>query len=437
MMSFHGVLIGAPHSGTGKTIVSLCMGAVLKKKGFDVQPFKVGPDFIDPSHFEYSLGIPSINLDVFMMGEDGLRRSFSRWSEGKNFCLVEGVMGLFDGIGGTDFGSSAHVARILNLPFILVIDVKGMSRSAVAIAEGFRRFNKNLEMAGVILNRVGGDKHRDMLLKAFRESGISVLGTFPEKSDLGVGSRHLGLKMGFEESVKEKKLLEAGENYLDVDGIIEKTIVEPPAFLSDEGEHQSRENRGELKVAIAYDEAFCFYYRDNIEIIKNFSSVEFFSPLRGEFPEADVYYFGGGYPELYLEELSESRTTSKLRSSDTTIYGECGGMMYMSRSIQVEDRNYRMCNLFDMDVILTDKLQAIGYVEGRAIMENPVFSGRFRGHEFHYSRALPDRDVRYSFRVTGKGIEGGMDGIISGSAVGNYTHVHFFSAIPDFLINPL
>ena len=264
----HALVLGAPSSGSGKTVIGLCIAGVMLKRGYKVQPFKIGPDFIDPTHFEHSIGIPAVNLDVYMMGEEGVKKSYFRWSKGKDFCLIEGVMGFFDGVSGTVSGSSAHISKILNIPSVLIIDTGGMSSSAVAMAKGFMEFDKDIRFAGVILNRVGGEKHRDMLVKAFKRAGIPVLGIFPRTLYLEVGSRHLGLKMGFEETLDVKKLAKMGEEYLDVEKILELSAVEN--YCSGDFDSEFQREEKDLRVAVAFDEAFCFYYKDNLEELRRF-----------------------------------------------------------------------------------------------------------------------------------------------------------------------
>jgi|Deesub1362A_J573_1020465.scaffolds.fasta_scaffold00290_15 cobyrinic acid a,c-diamide synthase len=442
-MSFHGILIGATGSGSGKTIISLCIASVLKKRGYRIQPFKVGPDFIDPTHYAHSLGVPAVNLDVFMMGENEVKKSFARWTRKADFAFVEGVMGLYDGYKGSDIASSAHIAKILGLPVVLIIDVRGMSRSAAAVIRGFRDYDPEIQFRGVILNNVGGKSHKAMVENSLQEIGIELLGAFPKLKEFSMESRHLGLKMGFEEKKNWKKLAEIGERYLDVERIVEISEVSEAEVWSDNGDSEdglkNKKDENKVRIGVPFDEAFCFYYLDNIEYLKRYADVKFFSPLQGEFTECDGYYIGGGYPELYAEQLEKSKSTEKIRKEaeeEKPIYGECGGFMYLSRILTVGKKKYKMCGVLDVDIVQTDKLQALGYVKGKAVTSNPVFLDGFKGHEFHYSVAYPDRDVKYAFRVTGKGICEGYDGQMAHSTVGGYTHVHFSStSLEHFITN--
>uniref|UniRef100_A0A7J3TK84 Cobyrinate a,c-diamide synthase n=1 Tax=Geoglobus ahangari TaxID=113653 RepID=A0A7J3TK84_9EURY len=270
----HAFVVAGTHSGVGKTTVAMCIAAALKKRGMRVQPFKVGPDFIDPTH--YSFCEWAVNLDAFIMGEDGVRESFSKWMNGKDVGIVEGVMGLFDGYKLSDFASTAHVAKILNLPVVLVMDVRGMSLSALALFEGYKKFDKELKVVGAIFN--GGTAFHEKLKRVFEAKGYKVFGILPKIKDLEIKSRHLGLHLGMESKKDWKILAEICERYIDVDGILEVSGI-------------NREITEELKpkfakakkkvIGIPFDEAFAFYYRDNLEILSNFGDLKFFSPLNG------------------------------------------------------------------------------------------------------------------------------------------------------------
>ena len=415
----HAFVITGTHSGSGKTSISLAITAALMKKKLRVQPFKVGPDFIDPSHYSFCQW--AVNLDAFMMGEDGVRRSFSKWMDGKDVGIVEGVMGLFDGYRLSTFSSTAHIARILSLPVILVINVKAMSLSALALFEGFRNFDENVRVAGVIFNNA--TPFHLKLKKIFEERGYRVFGVVPNSELLKTESRHLGLHLGFEVKRDLNAMAEFAEDHIDLDGILEVSEIQNEF---NETEKNPEENGG-FKIGIPFDQAFSFYYRDNLEILKRMGKLEFFSPLKGEVRECDMYYLGGGYPELYefpdfLKFIKKEAVNGKL------IYGECGGMMVLSRSVENGSIKRKMANVLDMDVVFTKKLQALGYIRGKVIRKNPFFRKSFRGHEFHYSYAIPDEDVKFAFRTDGKGIKNGFDGAIAYRTLAGYSHIHFHSA---------
>ncbi|AIY90833.1 cobyrinate a,c-diamide synthase [Geoglobus acetivorans] len=419
----HAFVIAGTNSGSGKTSIGISITSALMKRGLKVQPFKVGPDFIDPTH--YSFCEWGVNLDAFMMGEDGVRRSFCRWTRGKDVALIEGVMGLYDGYNLTTFSSTAHIARILNIPVILTMNVRAMSVSALAMFEGFRNYDRRLNVAGVIFN--SATKFHERLKRVFEEKGYRVFGVVPETDLLKVESRHLGLHLGMEVERDLDRIAEFAEEHIDIDGILEISELEIDCKEFKETE------RGGFKIGVPFDEAFSFYYRDNLEALRKFGKIEFFSPLKGERIECDAYYIGGGYPELY--EFPEFlRFIRKEALDEKPIYAECGGMMVLSRTLEIDGKKRKMAGVLDLDIEFTKKLQALGYIRGEVIRDNPYFTGSFRGHEFHYSVAHPDSDVKFAFRTDGKGIACGLDGAMAHRTLAGYSHIHFHSAnIKEFL----
>ncbi len=414
----HAFVISSTQSGSGKTSISLAITAALMKRKLKVQPFKVGPDFIDPSH--YSFCEWAVNLDAFMMGEDGVRSSFHKWMNGKDVGIIEGVMGLFDGYKLSTFSSTSHIAKILNLPVILVMNVKAMSLSALAGFEGFKNFDRELNVIGVIFN--SATQFHQKLKRVFEERGYRVFGAVPKSEILEMESRHLGLHLGMEVERDVKALAEFAEDHIDLDGILE--VSEAKIELSEtEGVDEYREK---LSIGIPFDQAFSFYYRDNIEILKSIGNLHFFSPLKGEKVECDMYYIGGGYPELY-EFPGFLKFIRNVALDEKSIYGECGGMMVLARSLESENGKRKMAGVLDIDVIFTNKLQALGYVRGEIIKPNPFFRESFRGHEFHYSYAVSDGDTRFAFKTDGKGITNGFDGALVYNTLAGYTHIHFYS----------
>ncbi len=412
------VVVAGTNSGVGKTTVALCIASALRRRGYRVQPFKVGPDFIDPTHyFEWA-----VNLDPFMMGERGVLESFFRWMRDKDFAVVEGVMGLYDGYRFTSLSSTAHVAKILKSPVVLVIEPKGMSLSALAIFEGFRRFDPGVRIVGVIFNRCS-ERLFDKLKGIF---GDLALGYLPKMEELEVGRRHLGLVLGGEVRRDWKKLAEIAEEYIDLDRLIELSELDSFDVKDVKGRKEEKMGDRGIRIGIPFDEAFCFYYRDNIEILKRFGEIVFFSPLKGERVEFDFYYIGGGYPELY--DLGDFiKFIAKEAFDGKKIYAECGGMIILSRSLHVGGKRRRMANVLDIDVYMTERLQALGYVRGKVIRDNFFISGEFRGHEYHYSYAVADDDVKFAFEIDGKGIRDGLDGAISYDTLAGYTHIHLYS----------
>ncbi len=417
------ILVGGTKSGVGKTTVALCIASALRKRGFRVQPFKVGPDFIDPTH--YSFCDYAVNLDVFMMGEKGVLKSFAKWMMNKDFGIIEGVMGLFDGYRFTDYSSTAHIAKLLGVPVILVMDAKGISLSTLAVFEGYKNFDRDVNVVGVIFNGCSEGLYQK-LKRIFEERGYDVFGYLPKSSELKIDSRHLGLILGNEAKKDWRVFAEFGEQYLDIDKILDTANVRRTIdYYEDEAE---KEGKNKITLGIPFDSAFVFYYRDNLEILKKFANLVFFSPLKGEWVECDAYYLGGGYPELYPELKDFGKFMRREAEDCKLIYAECGGMMFLSRGIDVEGKWLKMAGVLDIDIVFTKKLQALGYVKGNVVKENPFFIGSFRGHEFHYSYALPDKDVKFAFKTDGKGIKEGLDGALVHNTLAGYTHIHFLSA---------
>jgi len=427
------MLIAGTHSGVGKTTITLGLMAALSRRGLKVQPFKVGPDFIDPSHHTAVCGRPSYNLDPFMMGLDGVRRSFSAAVQGADVAVVEGVMGLFDGMGASETGSTAQVAKALGVPVVLVINVHGMSRSAAAIELGFAKYDPALNLAGTILNRVGSERHVAMLKNTMNKP---VFGMIPRNRELEMKSRHLGLVMGFEKEHDLQALASFLEESADIDGMLELGIEDCPATLQGAAAEKS------VRIGIARDEAFCFYYHENLrELERKGAELVFFSPLRDNLPDVDGLYIGGGYPELHaasLEAAAARRQIKKASEDGMPIYGECGGLMYLGDAIESEEGRNEMVGALPGTTIMTRKLQALGYVEADVVASNPAAEmGKVvRGHEFHYSRFDCASDAHLAYRLRrGKGIRDGRDGLVEHNTIGGYLHAHFYSYAADMFID--
>jgi len=429
------IMIAGTHSGCGKTTVSRGIMQALRRSGLVVQPFKVGPDFIDPTHHTAICGRISRNLDPFMMGEDGVAATFHAASAGADISVIEGVMGMYDGLEGTSTASTAHVMRILRTPALLVVDVRAMSRSAHAVIKGYRTFEPGINLAGVIFNCIGSPRHRAMI-----EEGLSIraLGFIPRIPELGMESRHLGLTMAFEleaDPLPGSVVLE----HCDVDGILE--IARSAPFLP-AAPARPRHIVPDVTIGVARDEAFCFCYHDNIECLERAGArIAFFSPLRDPLPEADGYYFCGGYPELHAATLERAPCRTAIRSAaekGMPIYAECGGLMYLCKSMTVGETDFRMAGILPGSARMTAGIQALGYSEGQwtggpamAVPGLPI-----RGHEFHYSAVEPGRDARFAITLNrGTGIMEGRDGLTEFQAVGTYTHSYFSPEFSESLVS--
>ncbi|MDD1696402.1 MAG: cobyrinate a,c-diamide synthase [Methanoregula sp.] len=435
MTSIPRIIIAGTHSGCGKTTIASGIMAALTARGLKVQPFKVGPDFIDPSHHTRICGRPSRNLDPFMMGEEGCVETFLRSANGADIAVIEGVMGMYDGVDGSDFASTAHVARILQAPVVLVVDAKGMSRSVHALVDGYRRYDPSITFSGVIFNRIGSPRHRSMVESSLNTPAI---GWIPREEKLVVKSRHLGLMMAHESGAMADfgKVIE--EN-ADLDVLIASASLAPP-FRTGLG----LDNTGHCvraSVGVAFDDAFCFYYQDNLDLLRRAGAeLVFFSPLTSPLPEVDAVYLGGGYPELHLPGLSSSRCRQDLKEAadfGMPVFAECGGLLYLAREI-ASDKTYPMCNILPATAEMTGQIQALGYVKGESVRSDSFLPAglQISGHEFHYSRLDPARDARFALRLSrGKGIDAGKDGMTSRNAVGSYTHVYFTPAFASAFVD--
>jgi cobyrinic acid a,c-diamide synthase len=428
-------LIAGTHSGVGKTTVTLGLMAALRSRGLAVQPFKVGPDFIDPSHHTAICGCPSRNLDPFMMGADGVRRCFASALAGADVAVVEGVMGLFDGMDGGEVSSSAQVAKILDLPVLLVINVHGMSRSAAAMEMGFSGFDRGVCLAGTILNRVGSERHLAILRSCLKKPIFAAL---PRDKEMEMKSRHLGLVMGFEQEHDIKALAAWLERHAAIDEILKLRSPSSPPCAAEEVRAEGKES---VRIGIASDEAFCFYYSENLgELERRGARLIYFSPMQDDLPDVDGLYIGGGYPELHAARLQKAPARRHIRRASEDgmpIYGECGGLMYLGRSLETETGNYEMVGALPGTTIMTKRLAALGYAQAEAVRQNPLVDlGRtVRGHEFHYSRFACEDDARFAYRLCrGKGIQDGRDGLVEHNTLAGYLHAHFYSFSVDRFI---
>ncbi len=428
------VLIAGTHSGCGKTTVTRGIMEALVARGFTVQPFKVGPDFIDPTHHTAVCGRVSRNLDPFMMGEGGVRETFARACRGADIAVVEGVMGLFDGIDGTDRASTAHVARILSLPCLLVVDVHGMSRSVHALLHGFASFDPGISIAGAIFNRTGSARHRTMIASGLK---VPAFGFVPRQPGLHVESRHLGLRMAHETPSSGTFGCVIAES-CDIDGIIR--IARQAPLLAGCGWNRETKREAGVTIGVAMDAAFCFYYQENLDLLRaEGAELSFFSPMKDPLPPVDAVYLGGGYPELHAEALSRSPCTVSLRrlaSDGMPVFGECGGLLFLCERLEAKD-GYPMAGLLPATARMTDKLQALDYVEGEWKEGPSLVPGHatLRGHEFHYSSVSCGRDARFALMLSrGKGISDGQDGCYAHETVGTYTHSCFSPAFAQSFI---
>ncbi|MDL2251848.1 cobyrinate a,c-diamide synthase [Odoribacter sp. OttesenSCG-928-J03] len=375
-------LIAAPSSNSGKTTITLGLLRALKNRGVKIQPFKCGPDYIDTKYHELASGHPSINLDSFFLSQEELIDLYHTYANHAVVAIVEGVMGLFDGYEKMQ-GSSAQMAEILNLPVILVVNAKSMAYSVAPLLYGFKNFYPNIRITGVIFNFVGSESHYQFLKEACEEAGLESLGYLPKDASVQIPSRHLGLNIDREYQFDEfaEQVAELIEKYIDIDRLLELT----GGVTTIPNHHNRCVYEGDFKIAVAKDEAFNFVYYENIEHLKSLGHVVFFSPLNdSRLPEADFLYFPGGYPELYLEQLSHNTpmlNDIRIFAEDGgKILAECGGMMYLSSSISDEyGHHYPMVGVLKQTATMEHMKLKLGY---RKFECNGL---EIRGHEFHYS----------------------------------------------------
>lgn len=426
-------------SGVGKTTISAGLMAALRKRGLRVQPFKCGPDFIDPGHHARVCGRPSHNLDTWLLSSDRNREIFVAACNGADVAILEGMMGLFDGVRGKgEQGSSAEVAKLLGLPTLLVVDASSAARSVAAVVHGFRSFDPQLRVAGVILNRVAGHNHARMLVEAVQALDPTLpVGWIPADQQIGLRERHLGLQTAEESSWTDSaadrlvSLIEAG---VPLDQLLENCNIDPIPQKQEADSPRSRVAR----IGVARDRAFCFYYEAALaELRRHGAELVEFSPLSdSKLPnDLDGLYFGGGYPELFVEVLSSNTPfladLRRFAERGHPIYGECGGLMFLGRQLRTRDgRQWPMANLLSLSVEMTEELVHFGYAEIRFVHDGFAEKGTcLHGHSFHYSCIVDAGNVEKKavvhYSLSGESCE---EGFASGNVFGSYIHLHFAAA---------
>lgn len=433
------IVIAGTSSSVGKTTVTVGLVRALRARGLRVAVFKCGPDYLDPTYHARAADAPCHNLDGWMMGREAVVATFARASRGADIALLEGVMGLFDGVSPTgDEGSTAEVAKWLQAPVLLVCDAGGMARSIAALARGFATFDTDLQVAGVICNRIGSRGHLDLLRKATGRAP-PIMGGLPTEKALAFPERHLGLHTADRGAVSDNVLAAWGERvteWLDVDAIL--AVARAAPLLPEISTKERTVGEGvPCRIGLAFDEAFHFYYEDNLRRLESLG-VELvrFSPVRdSRLPDVDGLYFGGGYPEVHAEALSQNTSMLKdvaaFAAARRPIYGECGGLMYLSRGIRtVEGKLHSMVGIIPGEAEMRDRLQALGYVEVETqdVTELGPPGLRFRGHQFRYSdfRLHSDVDCVYTVRRR-RGGEVLREGYRVGSTLASYVHAHWAS----------
>ncbi len=434
-----GLLVAGPASGVGKTTLTLGLLAAWRRRGLRVQPFKVGPDFIDPGHHARAAGRPSYTLDGWMLLREENLRIFVRNVAAAHLAVVEGVMGLFDGFDGrSEAGSSAQMAKWLGLPVLLVVDARALARSAAALVAGFAGFDPDLNLVGVVFNRVGGETHLTYLREAMELlPRIPCFGGLPREAELAIPERHLGLTTADDHPLCQDfltSLADLVERHLDLDGLFAALPVLTMAAVPPLSAGPPK-----VRLAVARDRAFCFYYPDNLEWLAHFGAelVEF-SPLSDPRLPEDVHglYLGGGYPELAARELAANESLKQdLRRRachGLPIYAECGGLMYLSEEIQDQEGDrHAMAGLLPLRMRMLPRLKALGYREVQLTGDTLLGPAgtTLRGHEFHYSEiAVETGPVRKVYRLTPRRSGPSQaEGFTVGNILASYVHLHFGS----------
>jgi cobyrinic acid a,c-diamide synthase len=438
-----GFVIAGTHSGSGKTTVTLGIMAALSKKGYSVQPFKAGPDFIDSGLHKLATGRVSRNLDLWMCGEEYVRSCYTQNGSNTDISVVEGVMGLYDGD-----RSTAHLAAVLRLPVILVVDGYGMAESAGPMVKGFYEWpiegrNGEPVVQGVIFNRVASAHHYDRLCRAVKD--VPVLGYLPRDIRFAIPHRHLGLLVAEEDPISKEnidRLAEAVIAHIDMNEVLALAKNEKTVARSTEqaGSGEAEKAKKPVRIAVAADQAFSFYYQDNLDLLqREGGQIVFFSPLADTaLPEAvDAVYLGGGYPELYAQRLSHNgsmkASISEWARTGGTIYAECGGFMYLTKSIRDFEGNvYGMTGVFPFTTAMKQGRAHLGYRE-LCLSESCALGKEgevARGHEFHYSEIEESQQVVADrvYRIrNGSGDNLPPEGYRYKRTLGSYVHIHFGS----------
>ena len=428
------VVVAGTHSGAGKTTVASGLMAAFARKGRKVAPFKVGPDFIDPSYHALASGRPGRNLDAFLSGSELVAPLFEHGARGADISVIEGVMGLFDGkTGGGEMASTAHVAKLLGAPVLLVVDAGSMARSVAAMVHGYATFDPDLRVAGVILNRVGSPVHEGILREALAPLGIPVLGVLRRDREISTPDRHLGLVPVAERRAEAEQALDRlGEvisRSCDLDAISRLAASAEGLNAAAWAPESPDPEPSPVRVVVATGPSFSFLYRENLELMEGAGAeVVMFDPTSdGDLPQGtDALYLGGGFPEAYAEALSANEPLKgrirEFAGSGRPVVAECGGLLYLCRELD----GHAMCGVLDAGARMTSRL-SLGYREARAAADSPLAEAgeTVRGHEFHYSAVEPGAGVfplaSPAWELAGRGEEG----FVSGGVCASYLHTHW------------
>jgi cobyrinic acid a,c-diamide synthase len=436
------ILLTGTSSRAGKTVLSIGLMRALVNRGYVVQPYKIGPDFIDPSFHLFATQRYSRNVDGFMMRREDMLETFQRNSKGADIAVIEGTMGLYDSHNALDEkGSTAEASKILKAPVVLIANVERIARTAAPFVLGYKLFDPGVDIRGVILNRVGSERHADKAKLAVEKlADMRVIGVMPRDQRITIPERHLGLVPAFERGDIEAlfdRLAGIVEEYIDVDSIIDIAETAPKMRRQGNNALFNPSAKFDVTVGVMRDKAFTFYYQDVIDALAaNSREIKYIDALKDEkLPAIDALYIGGGFPEVFAEELEANDSLrDEVRAfcdSGKPVYAECGGLMYLGERLITKDgRSYEMAGFLPLDTRMMEKFQALGYARRAATMDNPISrrGDMLVGHEFHYSRVKLKGEVKYAYKTTrGRGVDGEHDGILKKNTLAGYLHLHVLS----------
>jgi cobyrinic acid a,c-diamide synthase len=436
------VVIGGTSSRAGKTVVAIGLMRALRDRGYKVQPFKIGPDFIDPSYHKFATGRYSRNLDGYMMSGEDIIESFQRNGRNAEIAVIEGVMGLYDAHNAIDEkGSTAEAAKILKAPVIIIANIERISRTAAAFVLGYKLFDPDVQIKGVILNRVGSERHANKAKLAVEKlANMDVVGIMPRDNRIEIPERHLGLVTAYEMDRVEEifdTLAEIVETYINVDKVIE--IANSAKEMEDVQESAVYHpwKKYDIKLGVMRDKAFTFYYEDTLDAFAaNGAELVYIDSFKDKrLPEIDALYMGGGFPEVFADVLERNKGLKEaiweFCNDNRPVYAECGGLMYLGETLTTKEGDeYEMAGVLPLKTAMYEKFQALGYVRNIAMKDNPISKKNavLVGHEFHHSRVKLRDKVEYVYKTErGKGIDGRHDGILFKNTLASYQHLHILS----------
>lgn len=472
MLDIPRILIAGDRSSAGKTTISIGIMSVLRDMGYKVQPFKVGLDFIDPSYHTEVTGRYSRNLDGYLMTEAALREVYSHAVNGADIAIIEGVRGLYEGLSATsDIGSTAQIAKLLDCPVILVINARSITRSTAALVSGYKSFDPEVNIVGVILNNIGSSRHAEKAREAIETyTGTPVIGEIPRNDSMKISMRHLGLipaiegrrkVAGFDENLGLiKNIIREG---IDIDRLLSLAATAQPLLKPKEDIFKPASSKNTVRLGVALDEAFNFYYRDNLDLLELAGAeLVYFSPVNDNaLPGVDGLYIGGGYPELFAQELEDNESLrhaiSQASAEGMPIYAECGGLMYLTQEIktdvtgtgkhhiaEMKGGTFRMAGALPGKTLMGHK-RVVSYNVGRFVKDTVIGKAgtSFIGHEFHHSEIVDiPEDTVFAIRLDrGTGIKGELDGMLVMNTMAAYAHLHaasytgFAGSFTDFIIS--